>query len=142
MFADRTDTYLFRINSENIQVGADCYHESISVTSWYKLNSYNFFFDQWTPHHVKCCRIRVQHLPARNTCQSSSPQHLSEQKILDFQKKSRLAAFSRKLIQRCLKNFYETGSVHIKKNPDPSLPVLTSSNIEKVKGIATAFFTL
>ena len=39
----------------------------------------------------------------------------------------------------CFKNFYETGSIHIKKNPRLSLTVRTSSNIDKVKDVATAF---
>ena len=56
-----------------------------------------------------------------------------------FQKKFRYAAPSRKVFQRWLKNSYETGSVHIMKNPGPSLTVRTSSNIEKVNDIAKAF---
>ena len=56
-----------------------------------------------------------------------------------FQKKFRCAAPSRKVTQRRLKSFYETGSVHMKKNPGPFPTVRTSSNIEKVKVIATAF---
>ena len=79
----------------------------------------------------------TQHLTfiTEKTIETKSPKKAQRA----FQKKFRCAAPSRKIIQRCLKNFYETGSVHIRKNPGPSLTVRTSSNIEKVKDIATAF---